>query len=129
MHLVKFVKTACHKATGFVRGNLVSLSRAAMTLALVVVFSAVAMAEDAGVDISTGANAIQSVADGLKDYLPAVRVICYVIAALMGIPAAVGIVNKMNNQDQDVKKSIMLLIGGCIFLIACGTFIPMFFGY
>jgi hypothetical protein len=34
----------------------------------------------------------------------------------------------MNNEEQDVKKSIMMLVGACIFLIAAAQALPLFFG-
>lgn len=33
----------------------------------------------------------------------------------------------MNNQ-QDLKKKIMMVVGACIFLIAAAQALPMFFG-
>lgn len=123
MDLVKSIEKSWHKVKGFIRANRDVAARAAMTLVVALV-SVGAMAQD----MQTGVTAISSVSDALKNYLPAVRILCYVIAGIIGIVGGVGIVNKMNNQDQDVKKSIMLLVGSCIFLIAVGTFVPMFFG-
>ena len=34
----------------------------------------------------------------------------------------------MNNEEQDVKKKIMLTVGACIFLIAAANALPLFFG-
>jgi len=34
----------------------------------------------------------------------------------------------MNNEEQDVKKKIMMVVGACIFLIAAAQALPMFFG-
>ena len=34
----------------------------------------------------------------------------------------------MNNEEQDVKKKIMLIVGACLFLIAAARALPMFFG-
>jgi hypothetical protein len=39
------------------------------------------------------------------------------------------ILSSLQNGDQDVKKSIMLTVGGCIALIAMATALPAFFGY
>ncbi len=33
----------------------------------------------------------------------------------------------MNNEEQDVKK-IMMVVGACLFLIAAAQALPMFFG-
>ena len=35
---------------------------------------------------------------------------------------------KMNNEEQDVKKSIMMIVGACIFLVAAAQALPLFFG-
>ena len=34
----------------------------------------------------------------------------------------------MNNDEQDVKKKIMMVVGACIFLIAAANALPRFFG-
>ena len=41
---------------------------------------------------------------------------------------AISVYIKMNNEEQDVKKSIMMLVGACIFLIAAAQALPLFFG-
>ncbi|MFS3066685.1 DUF4134 family protein, partial [Bacteroides fragilis] len=33
-----------------------------------------------------------------------------------------------HNEEQDVKKKIMMVVGACIFLIAAAQALPMFFG-
>ena len=34
----------------------------------------------------------------------------------------------MNNDEQDVKKKIMMVVGACIFLVAAAQALPLFFG-
>ena len=34
----------------------------------------------------------------------------------------------MNNEEQDVKKKIMMVVGACIFLVAAAQALPLFFG-
>lgn len=34
----------------------------------------------------------------------------------------------MNNEEQDVKKKIMMIVGACIFLVAAAQALPLFFG-
>lgn len=36
-------------------------------------------------------------------------------------------VSSLQNGDQDVKKSIMMTIGGCVAMVAMATALPMFF--
>ena len=33
-----------------------------------------------------------------------------------------------HNEEQDVKKKIMMVVGACIFLIAAAKALPLFFG-
>lgn len=80
-------------------------------------------------DTSSGAEAITLVKDQVKTYVSQVRELVYVIAAVISIVGAFNIYHKMTNGDQDVKKTIMLTIGGCIGLIAMATALPKFFGY
>lgn len=35
----------------------------------------------------------------------------------------------VTSNQQDFKKSVMMIVGACIFLIAAATFLPKFFGY
>ncbi|OKZ53594.1 MAG: conjugal transfer protein TraE [Phocaeicola vulgatus] len=35
---------------------------------------------------------------------------------------------RWDNEEQDVKKKIMMVVGACIFLIAAAQALPMFFG-
>jgi len=52
-----------------------------------------------------------------------------VIAAVVSIIGAFNVFYKMNNGDQDVKKTIMMTIGGCAALVAMAVALPKFFGY
>ena len=57
------------------------------------------------------------------------RNLLYVIAAVVSIIGAFNVFYKMNNGDQDVKKTIMMTIGGCAALVAMAVALPKFFGY
>ena len=50
------------------------------------------------------------------------------IAGVVAVVGAISVYIKMNNEEQDVKKSIMMLVGACIFLIAAAQALPLFFG-
>ena len=52
----------------------------------------------------------------------------YVIAGIVAVLGAISVYIKMNNEEQDVKKSIMMIVGACIFLIAAAQALPLFFG-
>lgn len=80
-------------------------------------------------DYTAGASAIDGVTTGLKSYIPAIQKLLYIIAAIVSLVGAISVFVKMNNEEQDVKKSIMLIIGACVFLIAAAQALPAFFGY
>ena len=46
----------------------------------------------------------------------------------MAIVGAISVYIAMNNEEQDVKKKIMMIVGACIFLIASAQAIPVYFG-
>ena len=55
----------------------------------------------------------------------------FVVNPRMGMLSMIGAISvyvKMNNEEQDVKKSIMMIVGACIFLIAAAQCLPLFFG-
>ena len=41
---------------------------------------------------------------------------------------AISVYIAMNNEEQDVKKKIMMVFGACIFLVAAAQALPLFFG-
>ena len=46
----------------------------------------------------------------------------------MAVVGAISVYIKMNNEEQDVKKSIMMIVGACLFLVAAAQALPLFFG-
>jgi len=60
--------------------------------------------------------------------VPVVTNLCYALAGIVAIIGAISVYIKMNNEEQDVKKSIMMIVGACIFLIAAAQSLPLFFG-
>jgi hypothetical protein len=95
---------------------------AVMLLLVVVTVSADAQSMDSGV------QAITKSTDSLKKYIPVVTKLCYAVAGIVAILGAISVYIKMNNEEQDVKKSIMLIVGACIFLVAAAQALPLFFG-
>ncbi|MDY3936641.1 MAG: DUF4134 domain-containing protein [Prevotella sp.] len=94
---------------------------------LLVAFSVLAVDVQAQ-SMDTGVQAIQASTDSLKKYIPVVTSLCYVLAGIVGIVGGISVYIKMNNEEQDVKKSIMMIVGACVFLIAAAQAIPLFFG-
>ena len=51
-----------------------------------------------------------------------------IIAGVVAVIGSIQVYMKMNNGDQDVSKSIMMLVGACLFLVAAAVALPKFFG-
>ena len=78
---------------------------------------------------TAGVGGITTATTDIAKYGPAVQKLMYAIAAVIALVGAFSIYFKMQNGDQDVKKSVMLTVGGCIAMIALATALPAFFGY
>lgn len=78
---------------------------------------------------TAGVAGVTSATNDIQRYGPAVQKLMYAIAAVIAMVGAFSIYFKMQNGDQDVKKSIMLTVGGCIAMIALATALPTFFGF
>lgn len=79
-------------------------------------------------DVDAGLAAIETSTESLKRYVPVVTNLCYAIAGIVAMIGAISVYVKMNNEEQDVKKSIIMIVGACIFLIAAAQCLPLFFG-
>ena len=87
-----------------------------------------ANAQNAAGDYSAGTNALATVTEEIAKYLPYVVKLCYAIAGIVAVVGAISVYISMNNEEQDVKKKIMLVVGACIFLVAAAQALPLFFG-
>jgi len=81
-----------------------------------------------GAGYEAGKNAISEASEQIAQYVPIATKLCYAIAGVVAIVGAISVYVKMNNEEQDVKKSIMMIIGACVFLIAAAQALPLFFG-
>lgn len=104
--------------------SLVRNPRVAMVATLLLVFAVSTYAQNT----EAGIKAIDSSTESLKKYVPVVTNLCYALAGIVAIIGAISVYIKMNNEEQDVKKSIMMIVGACIFLIAAAQSLPLFFG-
>ena len=86
------------------------------------------MAQNTAGDYTAGTNALTTVAEEIAKYVPIMVKLCYAIAGVVAIVGAISVYIKMNNEEQDVKKSIMMIVGACIFLVAAAKAIPVVFG-
>ena len=73
-------------------------------------------------------SAILCYSEEIAKYVPIVVKLCYAIAGVVAIVGAISVYIAMNNEEQDVKKKIMMVVGACIFLIAAAQALPLFFG-
>lgn len=96
-------------------------------VAVMLLLVVVTVAADAQ-NIDSGVTAITKSTDALKKYIPVVTKLCYALAGIVAMVGAISVYIKMNNEEQDVKKSIMMIVGACIFLVAAAQALPLFFG-
>lgn len=100
-------------------------------VALMFTLSAVPVAtyaQNSAGDYSAGTTALGTVTSEIAKYVPVAVKLCYAIAGVVAVVGAISVYIKMNNEENDVKKSIMMLVGACIFLIAAAQALPLFFG-
>ena len=99
------------------------------SLALMLVCgTAVAFAQNAAGDYTAGTTALSTVTEEIAKYVPYVVKLCYAIAGVVAVVGAISVYIAMNNEEQDVKKKIMMVVGACIFLVAAAQALPLFFG-
>lgn len=99
-----------------------------MVIALTLLSGTAAMAQSTAGDYSAGTTALSTVAEEIIKYVPIMVKLCYAIAGVVAIVGAISVYIAMNNEEQDVKKKIMMVVGACIFLIAAAQALPLFFG-
>ena len=101
------------KATNFLKrtAKKAITSERLKTMALMlVVGTGIAMAQNSAGDYSAGTTALTTVTEEIAKYVP------------------ISVYIAMNNEEQDVKKKIMMIVGACIFLVAAAQALPLFFG-
>lgn len=118
------------KTTDCIRAVL-SDRRCCLFLCMVLLFAVDAVAgggSSSSDDMSTGIQAVGRVQEQIAQYVQPVQKLMYAIAGVVAIVGAGSVYFKMQNGDQDVTKSIMMLIGACLFLCAAAYALPRFFG-
>jgi type IV secretory pathway VirB2 component (pilin) len=99
------------------------------TLAMMLMFgTAMTFAQNAAGDYTAGTSALATVTEEIAKYVPFVVKLCYAIAGVVAVVGAISVYISMNNEEQDVKKKIMMVVGACIFLVAAAQALPLFFG-
>ena len=121
--MIQKMKNLLGKAKKFVTSP-----RFAMMMIMAVCSTAVMLAQNSAGDYTAGTTALGTVAEEVAKYVPYVTKLCYAIAGVVAIVGAISVYIAMNNEEQDVKKKIMMIVGACIFLIAAAQALPLFFG-
>ena len=101
--------------------------KAQMTCLMMVLGVTAMMAQTTAGDYSAGTAALTQVSEEIAKYVPIVVKLCYAIAGVVAVVGAISVYIAMNNEEQDLKK-IMMVVGACIFLIAAAQALPLFFG-
>lgn len=109
-------------------GKLGASQRFQMLMCLLVCGTASVLAQSSAGDYTAGTDALATVTEEIAKYVPIVVKLCYAIAGVVAVVGAISVYIKMNNEEQDVKKSIMMIVGACIFLVAAAQALPLFFG-
>ena len=87
-----------------------------------------AMAQNSAGDYTAGTTALTQVTEEIAKYVPIVVKLCYAIAGVVAVVGAISVYISMNNEENDIKKKIMMTVGACIFLVAAAQALPLFFG-
>ena len=97
--------------------------RASYALGLCMLTGLTALAQNAG----AGSTALQNAGETIHSYIPAVQSLIFALAGVVALVGAISVFIKMNNEEQDVKKSIMMIVGACVFLVIAAEALPTFF--
>ena len=95
---------------------------------MLLVGGGIAMAQNSAGDYTAGTTALTTVTEEIAKYVPIVVKLCYAIAGVVAVVGAISVYIAMNNEEQVVKKKIMMIVGACIFLVAAAQALPLFFG-
>ena len=117
-------KRMCRKA----KKTIMQVSTKVRMLIIALLGGIPAMAQSTAGDYSAGTTALSTVAEEIVKYVPVMVKLCYAIAGVVAIIGAISVYIAMNNEEQDVKKKIMRVVGACLFLIAAAQALPLFFG-
>lgn len=111
---------AWSRTKSFMRSN--AAKRVCMFVVVFLCATGVALADAVGV------QGIEDATSTFRSYITPIKNLLYILAAIVSLIGAFSIYFKMQNGDQDVKKTIMMTVGGCVALVAMATALPSFFG-
>lgn len=98
-------------------------------LCLLCLIPSAAMAKSGSVNYSWGADALATMHDFVVTMMLYVLYVCYAIASVFVVVSALQIYIKMNSGEDGVVKSIVSLVGACLFIIGASIVFPALFGY
>ncbi|BDC08028.1 hypothetical protein CE91St6_11210 [Phocaeicola dorei] len=78
---------------------------------------------------SWGADALATMHDYVVTMMFYVQALCCAIAGICVIVSGFQIYVKMNTGEDGITKSVVTLVGACLFLIGAFLVFPAFFGY
>lgn len=100
-----------------------------LLFALMCTVTTMVAAKCGAVDYSWGADGLAEATTFLGTMMIYTVDILYAVAAIMVVVSAIQIYIKMTFHEGDVTKSIMMLMGGILFMIGAMIVMPAFFGY
>ena len=74
--------------------------------------------------VANASDPFATAAGKVEGYKGGVQTLCRTIAAVIAIVGAFNVYFKMQNGDQDMKKTIMMVIGGCIAFVVLAEALP-----
>jgi hypothetical protein len=86
-------------------------------------------AKSGSVNYSWGADALATMHDYVVTMMLYVLYICYAVAAVFVVISAFQIYVRMNTGEDGITKSIVTLVGACLFILGASVVFPAFFGY
>ena len=121
--------TAAPKWSGNPSKNDCEMPKATRILCVLCLIPCAALAKSGSVDYSWGADALASMHDFVVTMMLYVLYVCYAVTSVFAVIAALQIYIKMNTGEEGIAKSIVSLLGACLFIIGASIVFPAFFGY
>ena len=75
-----------------------------------------------------GTSGISNAADGVVTYMPYVRALCYVIAAIIAVVGAMVVYYTMQTNPQNTAKRMTMTVGSALTFVCLSIALPQFFG-
>ena len=75
-----------------------------------------------------GTTGISNAADGVVTYMPYVRALCYVIAAIIAVVGAMVVYYTMQTNPQNTAKRMTMTVGSALTFVCLSIALPLFFG-